>query len=106
MTNPVKFITAGLKAVSLAGKSLGKAQKLFAALLADEDDDGTPEWKEAVNGCLKLFHKLKDESLPLAKQALLNLKEHLGGYREIFMKDVLPNVISVFNGARKAVLED
>jgi hypothetical protein len=104
--NPLKFIGAGLNAISLAGKGLGKAQKLFAALSEDKDKDGTPEYKEAANGLVKIFHKAKDDSLPKFKGALIAFKAHLAEYKKIFSEEVIPNVISVFDSARKVALEE
>lgn len=99
MENPIKFIGAGLNFISLAGKSLGKAQKILTALLKDEDNDGIPEYKESANGLVKIFHKMKDDTIP-------KFKSHLAEYKKIWDEEVFPNVVSVFESARKAALEE
>lgn len=99
MNNPIKFIGAALNTVSLAGKALGKAQKIFSALVEDKDKDGTPEYREALNGLMKVFHKIKDDSLP-------KLKVHLSEYESIWTEEIFPNAFYVFESARKAALEE
>ena len=106
MVNPVKLLGSGLHAISMAGKGLGKVQKLISALTADVDNDGTPEYKEALDGLLAMWNKAKDESIPALKNLVAKVKAHVAEYKVILDAQVIPNVKSVFEAARKAAHEE
>jgi hypothetical protein len=105
MFNPVKAVGGFMSGVKKLGEATGKAQKMFTALTADVDGDGTPEYKEASTGVLKMYNKFKGETVPLCKQGFAKAKQHLGEFATIFKTEIFPNVLSVFNEARKAALD-
>ncbi len=87
MLNPIKFFGGLIKSIGFAGKAVGKAQRVYNALSADSDGDGTPEYQEALEG-------LKEVGGLLAE-----------AYRA-FMRSVLPNVLSIFHAARQAAMSE
>lgn len=106
MQNPLKFVSGAVQAVAALGKGVGKAQKLIAALSEDKDGNGSPEYKDAFNGLVKIFNKAKDDSLPLLKSALQGAVEHAREYEKIIKEEVIPHIVAVFNAARQAALEE
>lgn len=106
MGNPFKFFGALVHGVSLAGKGVGKAQKILSALSADADNDGTPEYKEAIDGLVAIWKKFQNVTIPLIKNACEAAKLHCLEYKAIVSEQVVPNVKSVFEAARKAAKEE
>lgn len=87
MFNPITAFGAALKSISIIGKTVGKAQKVAQAVLADADHDGTPEYQEALDGLREVCGLLGE------------------AYRA-FMRSVLPNVLSIFHAAREAAMTE
>lgn len=106
MFNPVSMIANGVKAVSKVGHLVGKAQKVADAATADMDKDGVPEYKEAIEGILALYHKFMDQTLPKLKELAEKGKNHFNEYAVIVNVDIVPNVKAVFEAARTAAVKD
>lgn len=62
------FVKAFVNGISTAGRAVGKGQRVMDAVTKDEDGDGTPEYKEALNGLMKMVDKFKLETLPALKE--------------------------------------
>ena len=90
MKNPLEAVKAIASTISLAGKAVGTAERVFKAATADVDNDGKPELKNAAEGLVKAFGKLKDMG-KVAKEAY-----------EIVKVEVLPHLKNLFNAARDA----
>ena len=73
MKNPLEAVKAIASTISLAGKAVGTAERVFKAATADVDNDGKPELKNAAEGLVKAFGKLKDMGKVMAV-----LKKHGG----------------------------
>lgn len=106
MQNPLKLVSGAVQAVAAVGKGVGKFQKLLAGLSKDVDGNGLPEYKDAYDGLVKIFHKVKDDSLPLLKNAFQKAVEHAREYEKLVKEEVIPHVLAVFNAAREAALEE
>lgn len=91
MFNPINAIKTIGGAVSAAGKVVGTAQKLKDAFEKDADNDGKPEYKNALEGVKEMIDKAK-ECFGIGHDIV-----------EIFKVKVLPHLRNLFEEARKAV---